>query len=75
MTLFDDLQKECEWCGSDRHSSNACPTRNLVKLLTGKNINPNVPLPDVVVVTDENNLMSTIEEAHAFSHIKKEKTA
>lgn len=62
-------QKNCKWCGSNGHSSEACPTRNLVKFLlldepfTGK-------LPDLVVVSNEEHLISTIEEAHAIQHIK-----
>jgi hypothetical protein len=55
----------CKYCGSDSHSSKVCPTRNLVRLLTGKKSNPVIPLP-ALVVTDEEHLISTVDEVHAL---------
>ena len=52
----------CEWCGSSRHPSNRCPTRNLVRHLTGETVDPDVPLPDIVVTMDADELFSKSEK-------------
>jgi len=59
----------CEWCGSSKHSSDRCPTRNLVRALTGYDYDSQ-NMPDLVVIAaDEENLETAIEEAHMAQHI------
>jgi hypothetical protein len=61
---------ECEWCGSSKHKSDNCPTRNLVRYLNDETLSPEDRLPDVTVTTNEDNLDKTIEEAHFLQHIE-----
>ena len=61
----------CEWCASDRHSSDECPSRNLLKLLNDEPVAGK--LPDLVVTCDMDELVKTVEEAHAIQHVKKAK--
>ena len=60
----------CTYCGSDAHPSENCPTRKLVKFLTSEETVPPQGLPKLVVTTEE-NLIETVEEAHALMHVKK----
>lgn len=59
----------CEHCGSDRHRSEDCPALHLTRFLLGKDDYDIEKLPDLVAVTDEENLVDTIEEAHAIQHL------
>lgn len=53
----------CKWYGSDRHSSDNCPTKNLVKFL---NDEPPTDwfqkLPDQVIVMDFEELLDEAEQ-------------
>ena len=69
---------DCEWCGSGRHPSNNCPTRNLVDSLLGYEVSPDADMPDFVSVMDADELLSKTEqelhdEVKALHHIKGEK--
>jgi len=58
---------DCEWCGSDRHLSGNCPTRELVRGLTGEDFDQN-NLPDVLIVGDIDNLEKMVGIAHTLQH-------
>ena len=60
----------CEWCGSSQHVSMDCPTRNLVRYLTGEQVSPKAPMPDRVVVASERDLVDVVREVHANQHLK-----
>lgn len=51
----------CEWCGSSRHQSEACPTRELSRALTGKKHDPE-KLPDYVSMMPLDDLLEKTEE-------------
>ena len=71
MTIVPLDKNDCKWCGSSHHRSEACPTRRLLDWLTNtKEVVPPLDLPKMVVCSDE-NLIETVEEAHALMHIKK----
>jgi len=53
----------CEWCGSGRHPSTNCPTRNLVKYLLDEPPSDwDQKLPDMVVVTGEKQLIDELTQ-------------
>lgn len=56
------VRKPCEWCGSDRHSSDNCPTRNLVRFLNDEQLPENGKFPDFASVMTEQELFSKTEE-------------
>ena len=58
---------DCEWCGSSRHPSDNCPTRELVRALTG-DVYDSDNLPDVVLVGDIENLDTMIGIGHTLQH-------
>ena len=58
---------DCEWCGSSKHPSDRCPTRELVRGLTGENFVPD-NLPDVLIVGDIDNLEKMVCIAHTLQH-------
>ena len=58
---------DCEWCGSSRHTSDKCPTYNLVGALTGEGYDPEV-LPDVVLVGKIEDLDTMIGIGHTLQH-------
>lgn len=68
-------KENCIWCGDNRHSSDDCPTRNLVRLLTGEDLPEDARLPDAVSVMDAEELFSKSEtelhdEVKALKHIR-----
>jgi len=58
---------ECEWCGSSKHPSNSCPTREFVRGLTGEPYNPEL-LPDVLIIGGIDDLEKMIGIAHTLQH-------
>ena len=67
---------ECEWCGSSKHLSDRCPTRELVRGLTGEPYNPEL-LPEVLLIGSIDELEKMVGIAHTLQHdhknISKEK--
>lgn len=52
----------CEWCGSSRHPSSNCPTRNLVLFLQDKPPESwDAKLPDQVIVLSEKDFLNEVE--------------
>jgi hypothetical protein len=67
---------ECEWCGSSKHKSDVCPTRNLIRYLNDEPLPSNAQLPDLVTVMSENEVINKTEEEwkqelNALHHIRK----
>jgi len=69
----------CEWCGSSRHHSEACPTRELTRALTGQKHDPEklpdyvsmIPLGDLLEKT-EKELHDEVKNLGKISTLKKE---
>ena len=51
----------CEWCGSGRHSSKNCHTRELTRALTGQNYDAE-KLPDYVSTMPLDDLLEKTEQ-------------
>jgi len=58
---------DCEWCGSSKHPSDRCPTRELVRGLTGEPYNSEI-LPDVLIIGDIDTLEKMVGIAHTLQH-------
>ena len=51
----------CENCGSGRHTSDKCPTLNLVKYLTGETVDESVPLPETLYMIEADSVEEIAE--------------
>ena len=62
------MSENCIYCGSSSHKSESCHMKQWADYLTGKS--DKGPERRTLIVTDENNLIDAVEEAHALKHIK-----
>ncbi len=65
--MSNQEKPRCIYCGSD-HSSESCHMKQWADYLTGES--DTAPEGRTLIVTDENDLIDAVEEAHALKHIK-----